>query len=280
MHYVVIYTAVALSCDRSFYNEKLIWSCSPLSPSGLVLLQQTDGDGRTALDLVPTIDQREELLHSAQVGDSTLRKKGTEILNLPLLEAGSFLLAHLISSYQRERGLHGHTEPSNVAHRLDYRLVRALETHSFQRVTLGWTDQRAVRLVEDAETLLELSRGRYLGQIPQAVRECKGENTMFLMEILGNLKSQGETLVTDLWQAQQTYIIIETDWIDNKWASLSVTLIKIWTGWLCSNSQRPLKICTTNKRLPFWKLCEHILLDACLFPQILYSFHYDYIRYL
>lgn len=177
----------------------MIWSCSPLFPSGSVLLHQTDGDGRTPLDLVCTVGQREDLLRSAQVGDSALRNEVTEISNLPLLEASSFILAHLISSYQQERALHGHMQPSKDVQRLDYRLVRALETHSFQKVTLGWMDQRAVRLAEDAETLLELGRGKYVGQVSQAVKECKGEKTVFLMKILGNLKSQGEALMSDLW---------------------------------------------------------------------------------
>lgn len=122
----------------------------------------------------------------------------TKVSNLPLLEAGSSLLAHLISSYQQERALCDHAPPSDRARSLAYRLVRALETHSFQKLTLGWTDQRVVRLVEDADTLLELSRGRYLGQVSQAVKECKGQNTMFLMEMLENLKSLGDALMADL----------------------------------------------------------------------------------
>lgn len=120
------------------------------------------------------------------------------MLNLPLLEAGSSLLAHLIFSYRQEKGLPGHLQPSDKSYSLGYTLVRALETHSHQEVTLGWTDQQAVRLVEDAETLLELSRGSYLGQVSQAVKECKGENTMFLMEILEDLKARGKALVADL----------------------------------------------------------------------------------
>ncbi|XP_050931213.1 SMC5-SMC6 complex localization factor protein 1 isoform X2 [Lates calcarifer] len=169
-----------------------------INVKGSVLLQQADEDGRTALDLVSTTTQREELLHSAQVGDSALRNKVTKVSNLPLLEAGSSLLAHLISSYQQERALCDHAPPSDRARSLAYRLVRALETHSFQKLTLGWTDQRVVRLVEDADTLLELSRGRYLGQVSQAVKECKGQNTMFLMEMLENLKSLGDALMADL----------------------------------------------------------------------------------
>ncbi|XP_068560223.1 SMC5-SMC6 complex localization factor protein 1 isoform X1 [Cebidichthys violaceus] len=169
-----------------------------LEHAGSVILQQNDGDGRTALDLVSTTSQREELLHSAHVGDSARRNNSTEVLNLPLLEAGSSLLAHLIFSYQQERGLPGHAQPSDKSHSLGYTLLRALETHSHQTVTLGWTDQRAVRLVEDAETLLELGRGSYLGQVSLAVKECKGENTLFLMEILEDLKSRGEALVADL----------------------------------------------------------------------------------
>ncbi|KAM7391812.1 hypothetical protein PAMP_022469 [Pampus punctatissimus] len=169
-----------------------------INVKGSVLLQQTDGNGQTALDLISEMRQREELLHSAQVGDSTLRKNVSEVLNLPLLEAGSSLLSHIILSYYQERGLPSHTQSSDKTCSLGYRLVRALEAHSLEKVTLGWTDQRAVRLVADAEMLLELSRGSYLGQVSQAVKECKGENTLFLMEILEDLKSQGEALVADL----------------------------------------------------------------------------------
>ncbi|XP_070761077.1 SMC5-SMC6 complex localization factor protein 1 [Enoplosus armatus] len=169
-----------------------------LEHAGSALLQQKDGDGRTALDLVSAASQREELLHSSQVGDSALRNKVTEVLNLPLLEVGSSLLAHLIFSYQQEKGLSGLMQPSDKSHSMGFKLVRALKAHSLQKVILGWTDQRAVRLVEDAETLLEFGRGRYLGQVSQAVKECKRENTLFLMEILENLKSRGEALVADL----------------------------------------------------------------------------------
>lgn len=121
-----------------------------------------------------------------------------EVLNLPLLEAGSSLLSHLIFSYQQERGLPGRALPSDKPHSLGYRLVRALEANSLRKVTLGWMDQRAVRLMEDAETLLELGRGSYLGQVSHAVKECRGENTLFLMEILEDLKSRGKALVADL----------------------------------------------------------------------------------
>nr|XP_046243026.1 SMC5-SMC6 complex localization factor protein 1 isoform X2 [Scatophagus argus]XP_046243027.1 SMC5-SMC6 complex localization factor protein 1 isoform X2 [Scatophagus argus]XP_046243028.1 SMC5-SMC6 complex localization factor protein 1 isoform X2 [Scatophagus argus] len=170
-----------------------------LEHAGSALLQQTDGDGRTALDLVSATSQKEELLRSAQVGDLALSNRiVTEVLNLPLLEAGSALLAHLIFSYQQERGLSRCVQPGDRSYSLGYKLVRALQAHSLQRVTLGWTDQRAVRLVKDAETVLELGRGSYLGQVSQAVRECTGENTLFLMEIVQNLKSGGEALAADL----------------------------------------------------------------------------------
>lgn len=122
----------------------------------------------------------------------------SEVLNLPLLEVGSTLLAHLIFSYQQERGLSSIIQPSDRCHSLGYRLIRALETHSLQKVTLGWVDQRAVRLVEDVETLLLLGRGRYVGQVSQQVEGCKEENTIFLMEIVKNLKSRGAALLADL----------------------------------------------------------------------------------
>lgn len=184
----------------------MVWSCIPLPPPGSALLEQTNGNGRTALDLVSATSQKEELLRSAQVGDSAPRNRAaTEVLNLPLLESGSCLLAHLIFSYQQERGLSSCTQPSDKSHSLGYKLVRALEAHALQRVTVGWMDQRAVRLVEDAETLLELGRGSYLGQVSQAVKGCKGENTQFLMEILEDLKSRGEALVAHHWHQRSTY---------------------------------------------------------------------------
>ncbi|XP_026044577.1 SMC5-SMC6 complex localization factor protein 1 isoform X1 [Astatotilapia calliptera] len=169
-----------------------------LEHAGSVLLRQTNGHGRVPLDLVSEPSQREELLHSAQLGDTKfLRNKATEV-NLPLLEAGSSLLSLLIFSYLRETGIPHHTPTSDKHHSLGYRLVRALERHSFQKVTQGWADQRAVRLVEDVETLWELSQGKYQGQVSQGVIECKGENTQFLMRVLEDLRSRGEALVGDL----------------------------------------------------------------------------------
>ncbi|KAL7391974.1 hypothetical protein ABVT39_017525 [Epinephelus coioides] len=179
-------------------NEHMDIAKMLLEHAGSVLLQQTNGNGQTALDLVSATSQREELLHSAHVGDSALRNDSTEVLNLPLLEVGSTLLAHLIFSYQQERGLPSHKQPSDKSHSLGHTLVRALKTHSHQKVILGWTDQRAVRLVEDAETLLELGRGSYLGQVSQTVKLCTGENTLFLLKILEDLKCRGEALVADL----------------------------------------------------------------------------------
>uniref|UniRef100_A0A1A8I6U8 Ankyrin repeat domain 32 n=2 Tax=Nothobranchius kuhntae TaxID=321403 RepID=A0A1A8I6U8_NOTKU len=169
-----------------------------LEHAGSVLLRQTDEKGRSPMDLVSTLGQQEELFSSAEVGDSTQRHEGAEVLNLPLLEAGSCLLCHLVVSYQLERGLPGLSQPIDKPNSLVYKLVRALETHPLQKVTLDWTDQRAVRLVEDVEMLLELSQGKHQEQVSRAVRECKGESTMLLMEILENLRSRGEMLVADL----------------------------------------------------------------------------------
>ncbi|XP_027889760.1 SMC5-SMC6 complex localization factor protein 1 [Xiphophorus couchianus] len=170
-----------------------------LEHAGSVLLQQTDRDGQTPLDLVSVPSQREELLRSAQVRDSVRTNKDkTEVLNLPLLEAGSSLLGHLIFSYQLERGLPGLTQSGNRPQTLVYKLVAALEKHSLQKVTSDWTDQRAVRLAEDMETLLRLSRGEHKEQVSAAAKECRGENTVFLMETLKNLQARGKALVADL----------------------------------------------------------------------------------
>lgn len=171
----------------------------PMPAPGSTLLEQTDRQGRTPLDLVSKTAQREELLHSAQVGDAALgSRKESAVLNLPLLEFGSALLAHIFFSYQKEKGLSIFTQPSDRSHSLGYRLLRALERHSSQKVTLGWKDQRALRLMQDAEALLELGRGSHIGEVDQGVKECKEENTLFLMMLVENLRSSGAALVSDL----------------------------------------------------------------------------------
>lgn len=170
----------------------------PLPAPGLTLLEQTDSLGRTPLDLVLKTRQREELLHSAQVGDAALRnRKESELLNLPLLEFGSTLLAHIFFSYQKEKGLSIFTQPSDRSHSLGYRLLGGLKRHRLGKVTQGWTDQRALRLMQDAEALLELGRGSRGGEVDHAVKECKEENTLFLMTLVENLKSCGVDLVSD-----------------------------------------------------------------------------------
>lgn len=170
----------------------------PLPAPGSSLLEQTDGQGRTPLDLVSKTPQREAFLRSAQVGDAALgNRKESALQNLPLLEFGSTLLAHIFFCYQKEKGLSIFTQPSESPPSLGDRLLRALERHSLQ-VTLGWTDQRALRLMQDAEALLELGRGSHIGQVDPALKECKGENTLFLMTLVENLKSSGAALVSDL----------------------------------------------------------------------------------
>lgn len=184
-------------CD-ALLNGHLDIAKMLLEHAGSVLLQQSNGDGQGPLDLVSAPSQREELLRSAQVGDSAhLKKDGTEILNLPLLEAGSCLLAHLIFSYQLERGLPSLMQSGDKPHSLVYKLVRALKKNSLQKVTLGWTDQRAVRLAEDVDTLLNLSRGEPQDQVSLAVKESRAENTVFLMETLESLRSHVKDLVAD-----------------------------------------------------------------------------------
>nr|XP_057925701.1 SMC5-SMC6 complex localization factor protein 1 isoform X2 [Doryrhamphus excisus] len=170
-----------------------------LETAGSELLYQPDGKGRTALDLVSTPSQRAELVHSAQAGDSNLRKNATEVINHTLLEAGSCMLAHLIVCHQQEKGLPGRSnDPGDVASSLGNTLVRALETHSLQTVTQGWMDQRALRLVSDMDMLLDLAKQKLSRHVCEAVKEYKGENTSLLMEILGSLWAQGEILLAEV----------------------------------------------------------------------------------
>ncbi|XP_061623225.1 SMC5-SMC6 complex localization factor protein 1 isoform X3 [Phyllopteryx taeniolatus] len=163
-----------------------------LEAAGSELLQQADEKGRTTLDLTSDTSERAELIHSAQVGDSKLNS--AKVLNHALLEAGSCMLVHLLVCYQQEKGLPGSTLASDVGHTL----VRGLEAHSLQRVTLGWTDQRAVSLADDTHTLLELARGKHSGQVCEAVKAYEGENTVILMVILGSMQSKGQTLLAEV----------------------------------------------------------------------------------
>ncbi|XP_061529478.1 SMC5-SMC6 complex localization factor protein 1 isoform X3 [Phycodurus eques] len=163
-----------------------------LEAAGSELLQQADEKGRTTLDLTSDTSERAELIHSAQVGDSKLNS--AKVLNHALLEAGSCMLVHLLVCYQQEKGLPGSTLASDVGHTL----VRGLEAHPLQRVTLGWTDQRAVSLADDTHTLLELARGKHSGQVCEAVKAYEGENTVILMVILGSMQSKGQTLLAEV----------------------------------------------------------------------------------
>lgn len=174
---------------------KVVCLCSA---PGSTLLEQTDGHGRTPLHLVSPAALRKELLHSAQVGDAGLRSRThSPLLNLPLLEFGSALLVHIFVSYQKEKGLSLFT-PSDGPRSLGCRLLGALEEHSLQKVTVGWTDQRSLRLMQDARVLLELGRGGGVGEVGQAVKECEGDGTLLLMTMLEDLQRWGAALLSGL----------------------------------------------------------------------------------
>lgn len=161
-------------------------------PPGSVLLQQADSEGHTPLELVSEPAQKERLLQSAQLGDAALRDRASsEVSNLPLLEVGSKLLAHIVVSYQQERELSA-LLPSDLGRRL----LAALGEEPLGTVTRGWTNQRALRLAQDADMLLELGRGGHAGLVSRAVRECEGVHTHFLMEMLQNLRCRGKELLS------------------------------------------------------------------------------------
>lgn len=171
-------------------------------PSGSVLLQQSDREGRTPLDLVSDSAERERLLYSAQLGDAAQRgRASSEVSNLPLLEVGSTLLAHILVSYQQERGLSGLVQPSGPGHRL----LAALDEEPPETVTRGWTDQRALRLAQDTETLLELGRGKHEELVSRAVRESQGENTHYLMDMMENLRCRVEEMLSSNAEDKMTH---------------------------------------------------------------------------
>nr|XP_049618154.1 SMC5-SMC6 complex localization factor protein 1 isoform X1 [Syngnathus scovelli]XP_049618155.1 SMC5-SMC6 complex localization factor protein 1 isoform X1 [Syngnathus scovelli] len=171
----------------ALFNGHLNIAKMLLEAAGSELLQQTDDKGRTPLDMVTDPHWKAELIHSAEVGDASLNS--SKVLNHDLLEAGSCLLAHLIVCYKREKRPSGCAPPA---------LARALEAHSFHRVTQGWKDQRAIRLAGDTDTLLEMARGKHRGKVCEAVKSCKGENTVLLLQMLEILQSEGEILLAEV----------------------------------------------------------------------------------
>lgn len=191
------------NCDRNKNPTLNTKPCVFLSgPPGSVLLQQADGEGRTPLDLASDPTHREQLLRGAQLGDAALRDRAsTEVSNLPLLEVGSTLLAHILVSYQQERGLSGLLRPSGPGRTL----LAALGEEPLEVVTRGWTDQRALRLAQDLETLLELGRGKQEQVVSQAVRQSQGENTHLLMEMVENLRCRVEELLSCNAEEEMTY---------------------------------------------------------------------------
>ncbi|KAJ8285477.1 hypothetical protein GJAV_G00027230 [Gymnothorax javanicus] len=157
-----------------------------LRHAGSHLLQQRDSHGRTALDLVSSAELREELRTCAQEGDDTQHAAGSEVKDLPLLEACSCLLSCLIVSYTLERHVPFFEDPGP-------RLASALASHSARRVTAEWGDLGLVRLAEDLETLLRLEQ--YLQHVPPSVRNCQGCHTRLLMRQLEQLLSEGRALL-------------------------------------------------------------------------------------
>lgn len=170
-------------------------------PPGSVLLKQADSQGRTPLDLVSDSTQREQLLRTAQLRDAALRDRASSpVSNLPLLEVGSTLLTHILVSYQQERGLPGLLKPSGPGREL----LAALGDEPLEVVTRGWTDSRALRLAQDLETLLELGKGKQEERVSQAVRQCQGENTHFLMEVVENLRCRVEEVLSSNAEEEMT----------------------------------------------------------------------------
>ncbi|XP_062310121.1 SMC5-SMC6 complex localization factor protein 1 isoform X1 [Osmerus eperlanus] len=163
-----------------------------LQHAGSTLLQQRDRHGCTALDLVPIATLREELQRSAEAGDCALEELGSEVRDLAFLEACTCLLSCLLGCYHLERGVPmllpqaQHQAPS-----LGYRLAQALETYSLQTLTSSWADPRLVCVVEDVETILGVEKE--VAGVCQAVRECQGAHTRFLMGLLEELKAERHT---------------------------------------------------------------------------------------
>lgn len=166
-----------------------------LEHGGSVILQQKDHRGRTPLELVSDTAQREQLLGWALAGETTHKRRTTEVRNLDLLEVSSFLLCLIIVSYETEMGLGTllHRDAGNDS--LRQKMLRALKTGSFDTVTSTWTDHRAVRLLGDVQTLMDFGRGSFDGQLSQPIRKCKGQNTQLLMGRLDELRSEGDELL-------------------------------------------------------------------------------------
>ncbi|KAM6965418.1 SMC5-SMC6 complex localization factor protein 1 [Aplochiton taeniatus] len=162
-----------------------------LEHAGSSLLEQTDGNGRTPLDLVTTATLKEELRRSALAGNAAILEEGSEVRDLPFLEACSCLLACLLCCYHEERGILCLPQPHHGALSLGHKLARALGEHSFLGVTSGWANRCALRLAED--TAVAMALGGYLEKVSTAVRECQGPHTRFLLTLLEELKTEGDS---------------------------------------------------------------------------------------
>ncbi|XP_057686995.1 SMC5-SMC6 complex localization factor protein 1 isoform X3 [Corythoichthys intestinalis] len=178
--------------ENELGRECIPGGLNKVNAAGSSLLRQTDDKSSAALDLISDASQKAELLRSAQLGDSNLNCTG--VLNYDLLEAASGMLANLLVCYQEESGLSDCIRSNDASHTL----ARALETHPLQMVTLDWTDQQAVSLAGDIETLLELARGKHSEQVCDAVKAYKGDSTVVFMQLLDDLECQGKILMPEV----------------------------------------------------------------------------------
>lgn len=169
--------------------------CFLFVSTGSIILQQKDHQGKTPLDLVSDPVQKEKLLGWSLAAETSRMQRSTEVRSLPLLEAVSFLLLVLLVSYMKETGLHASVLSDVGPQSLRQKMLQALKTRSFETVTSTWTDQRAVRLLGDMQTLMDMGKGSYDGQLPQPIRECNGNNTQLLVRQLDEFKSKGKELL-------------------------------------------------------------------------------------
>uniref|UniRef100_A0A6Q2Y9Y7 BRCT domain-containing protein n=1 Tax=Esox lucius TaxID=8010 RepID=A0A6Q2Y9Y7_ESOLU len=186
-------TVLHRACKRNQVETLLQILALPgidVNVKGSDLLLQKDHHGRTPLDLVSSATLRQELKQSALMGDTAMEHLGSEVRDLPFLEACSCLLKCLLLTYQLER-----PQVQDVPLSLGLKLARALKKHSAQRVTAGWADTQSVRLVEDMETVLGVEE--CLAQLVPAVTECQGAHTRLLIILLEEMKEHRAALLTN-----------------------------------------------------------------------------------
>lgn len=173
----------------SFYIKPLPFS---LFPVGSVLLQLRNHSGYTPLDLVSSVELREELMRCAKEGDMALADQISEVRDMAFVETCSCLLSCLLLTYLTEKYIPSYETVEPVLE-LSPSTAQTLLSLNTETLRSHLRDFTARALARDLRTLMSMEQ--YMLQLSPALTHCNGTHTTLLIQLLKDLQAEGTALL-------------------------------------------------------------------------------------